>query len=102
MPPNFKSKNMHLQKNYGNLFLTFSLTSNDIVAENGRVPKAYMFIVWIYLFKKYIMLPIFIFFHSASLYCIFLIPISVTLSILMLFVMPSHGGHTSAWWRYSR
>ena len=28
-------------------------TSNAIIAENGRVLKAYMFITWLYLFKKY-------------------------------------------------
>ena len=27
-------------------------TSNDIIAENGRVLKAYMFLTWLYLFKK--------------------------------------------------
>ena len=28
-------------------------TSNDIIAENGRFLKAYMFIIWLYLFKKH-------------------------------------------------
>ena len=27
-------------------------TSNDIIAGNGRILKDYMFIVWLYLFKK--------------------------------------------------
>ena len=31
-------------------------TSNDIIAGNGRVLKFYFFIVWFYLFKKYIAL----------------------------------------------
>ena len=30
------------------------ITSNDIIAGNGRVLKLYLFIVWLYLFKKYI------------------------------------------------
>ena len=30
------------------------LTSNYIIAGNGRVPKYYLFILWLYLFKKYI------------------------------------------------
>ena len=29
-------------------------TSNDIIAGNGRVLKAYKFIVWLYLLKKYL------------------------------------------------
>ena len=29
-------------------------TTNDIIAGNGRVPKAYMFIQWLYLLKTYI------------------------------------------------
>ena len=27
-------------------------TSNDIIAGNGTVPKAFMFTVWFYLFKN--------------------------------------------------
>ena len=36
-------------------------TSNDIIAGNGRVPKVYMFFMWLYMFKKYIMLISFFF-----------------------------------------
>ena len=28
-------------------------TSNYIIAGNARVPKAYFFIMWLYMFKKY-------------------------------------------------
>ena len=28
------------------------ITSNDIIAGNGRALKVYMFTVWLYLFKK--------------------------------------------------
>ena len=31
---------------------TAKITSNDIIAGNGRVLKFYLFIVWLYLFKK--------------------------------------------------
>ena len=42
-------------------------TNNDIIAENGKVLKAYMFIVWLYLFKKF-KLNEFFFFPSDALY----------------------------------
>ena len=32
------------------------INKNYIIAGNGRVLKAYMFILWLYLFKKYIKL----------------------------------------------
>ena len=42
-------------------------TSNDIIAGNGRVLKGNVFIVWLYVFKKYMMLLVF--FPSNALYC---------------------------------
>ena len=45
-------------------------TSNDIIAKNGKVLKAYMFIVWLYLFEKNIYCNYdFLFFPTDALYC---------------------------------
>ena len=38
---------------------TLFVTSNYFIAGNGTVQKFCLFIVWLYLFKKYIMLVIF-------------------------------------------
>ena len=38
---------------YNNWMRTVGETSNDNIAWNGRVLKAYTFIAWLYLFKKY-------------------------------------------------
>ena len=35
--------------------LKFEITSNDIIAGNGRVLKLYLFSVWLYLFKQYML-----------------------------------------------
>ena len=46
---------------------TVVVTSNVIIAGNGRVLTANMFIVWLYLFKKYIMLKNVFFFPCDAL-----------------------------------
>ena len=50
-PKTFKTKSW-----YANIQASTCWTSNDIIAGNGRVLKVYMFIVWLYLFKKIKML----------------------------------------------
>ena len=40
---------------------TAKITSNDIIAGNGRVLKFYLFIVWLYFLIKYLMLMNFFF-----------------------------------------
>ena len=62
VPGTFSGKFLSDHQNRGFLVET----SNDIIAGNGRIIKVYMFIMWLYLFKKYTMLINF----SFSFWCI--------------------------------